>query len=84
MTWELIWMLIILKIPVIYLCVVVWWAVKAKPAPLEPALRAVAIDPDPRPGWHFLRLQPRGPLRGPHGTPARGHRRQVARAKAVQ
>ena len=81
MTWELIWMLVILKIPVIYLCVVVWWAVKAKPAPLEPALRAVAIDSDPRPGWRFLRLYPRGPRRGPHGTPGRGYRRQVARAR---
>jgi hypothetical protein len=46
--WEAIFMLVILKIPLIYLGVVVWWAVRAEPevadggdevgvlAPLEP------------------------------------------------
>ena len=81
MTWELIWMLVILKIPVIYLGLVVWWAVRAKPAPLEPALLAVETGLDPRPGWRFMR-GPRAPRRGPHGTPGRGYRRQVARARA--
>ncbi len=79
MTWELIWMLVILKIPVIYLGAVVWWAIRAKPAPLEPALKPVATEVDPRPGWRFLR-GPGGPRRGPHGAPARGYRRQAARA----
>lgn len=83
MTWELIWMLVILKIPIVYLCCVVWWAVRAKPAPLEPALLPVAAEPDPRPGWRFLR-GPRGPRRGPHGTPGRGYRRQTARASVGQ
>jgi hypothetical protein len=78
MTWELIWMLLILKIPVVYLCAVVWWAVRAKPAPLEPALKAVSADVDPRPGWSFSR-RPRGARPGPHG---RGYRRQVAHARA--
>jgi hypothetical protein len=81
MTWELIWMLVILKIPVIYLCLVVWWAVRAKPAPLEPAVRAVTSEIDPRPGWRFP-LRPRGPRRGPHGSPSRGYRLGVARARA--
>jgi len=82
MTWELIWMLVILKIPVVYLCLVVWWAVRAKPLPLEPSLRPVARDPDPRPGWRFTRVPPRRPRRGPHGAPGRGYVR-VARAKAA-
>ena len=82
MTWELIWMLIILKIPVIYLCLVVWWAVRAKPAPLEPALRPVAAEIDPRPGWEFQRVRPRAPRRGPHGAPGRGYRPRVAAARA--
>jgi hypothetical protein len=82
MTWELIWMLVILKIPVIYLCLVVWWAVRAKPAPLEPALRPVSAEVDPRPGWEFRRVRSHGPRRGPHGAPRRGYRRQVARAGA--
>jgi len=83
MTWELIWMLVILKIPVVYLCLVVWWAVRAKPEPLEPALRPVAREPDPRPGWRFTRVPPRRPRRGPHGSPGRGYVR-VARARAAQ
>jgi hypothetical protein len=82
MTWELIWMLVILKIPVVYLCLVVWWAVRAKPLPLEPALRPVSSGPDPRPGWRFSR-RPRHPRRGPHGSPGRGYAR-VARARVPQ
>ena len=81
MTWELIWMLVILKIPVVYLCAVVWYAVRATPAPLEPALRPVSADPDPRPGWRFSQ-GPGRPRRGPHGSPGRGYVR-VARAKAT-
>jgi hypothetical protein len=82
MTWELIWMLVILKIPVVYLCLVVWWAVRAKPEPLEPALKTVSTEPDPRPGWRYSRLPPRRPRRGPHGSPRRGYAR-VARARAI-
>ena len=29
--WELIFMILILKIPMAYVCWVVWWAVKAEP-----------------------------------------------------
>ena len=82
MTWELIWMLLILKIPVVYLCLVVWWAVRAKPAPLEPALRTAPLEIDPRPGWRFPRGRPRGPRSGPHGAPSRGYQRRIAEAKA--
>jgi hypothetical protein len=81
MTWELIWMLVILKIPVVYLCLVVWWAIRAEPRPLEPAAVAVRAEPEP-PAWRFSRTRPRGPARGPHGTPSRGYRRKVARAGA--
>ncbi len=81
MTWELIWMLVILKIPVVYLCLVVWWAIRKEPRPLEPALRPVTIEIDPRPGWRFSRLRPRRPGRGPHGTPSRGYRRRIAHSE---
>jgi hypothetical protein len=81
MTWELIWMLVILKIPVIYLSLVVWWAVRSKPSPIEPVLRTVLADPDPKPGWRFSRLRPRRPGRGPHGAPPRRYRTRVARAE---
>jgi hypothetical protein len=80
-TWELIWMLVILKIPIIYLCLVVWWAVRAKPVPLEPARSVAGAEIDPRPGWSFQR-RPRRPRPGPHTVPSRGYRPQVARARA--
>ena len=31
--WEAVFMLLILKVPVIYLGTVVWWAVRAEPTP---------------------------------------------------
>jgi hypothetical protein len=82
MTWEIIWMLIILKIPVIYLSCVVWWAIRSVPEPLEPALKTAPVDPERRPGWRFARLRPRRPGRGPHGTPTRGYREKTAQAQA--
>ena len=80
MVWETIWLLVILKIPIIYLAWVIWWAVKAEPAPPEPlegALVTEPLDPDPRAGWRFLRrrVRPARPRPGPHGTPRRSARR---------
>ena len=77
-------MLVILKIPVIYLCCVVWYAIRAEPKPLEPALRNAELPVDPKPGWRFSRLRPRRPRRGPHGAPSRGPGRRVARAESPQ
>jgi hypothetical protein len=75
-------MLVVLKIPVVYLCLVVWWAIRSEPKPVEPAAVTARIEPEPRPGWQFSSARPRGRARGPHGTPARGYRRKVARAEA--
>jgi hypothetical protein len=77
--WETIFLLVILKIPIVYLCFVVWWAVRAEPEPpepLEPALVKEPHEPGPRSGWRFLRrtVRPR-PRRGPHGSPQRAPRR---------
>jgi hypothetical protein len=82
--WELIFMLVILKIPVVYLCVVVWWAIRAEPEPLEGAPRPVSLVPDaPDCGWRArrTRLRRRGPLpRG--GRPVRSPGRTAfARAR---
>ena len=41
-------MLVILKIPVVYLCAVVWWAIRAEPRPLEGAGRLRSLAPRPR------------------------------------
>jgi hypothetical protein len=75
-------MLVILKIPVVYLCLVVWWAIRAEPRPPEPAVTTARAEPEPPPGWRFSLQRPRRPRRGPHGTPSRGYRRKVAHAEA--
>jgi hypothetical protein len=77
--WEIVFLLLILKIPLVYLCGVVWWAIRAEPAPPEPeepALVTAPVGPDDRPGWRFLRRErPSRPRRGPHDSPQRVHRR---------
>ncbi len=48
MVWEIVFMLLILKIPIVYLCVVVWWAIRAEPERGEPtAAVPVADTPSP-------------------------------------
>ena len=45
-------MMLILKIPIVYLCLVVYWAVRAEPKPPEPAqLPAEPFELEPRPPW---------------------------------
>ena len=70
MVWEFVFMMVILKIPIVYLGLVVYWAIKAEPEPPEPALLPAIPELAPRPPW-----RPRRPRRwgsGPHGSPARG------------
>jgi hypothetical protein len=72
--WELIFMMLILKIPIVYLALVVYWAIKAEPRPPEPALLPVAPEPSPTrpPAWTANRRPPRRPVRGgPHSSPRR-------------
>ena len=70
--WELIWLMVIMKIPIIYLCWVVYWAIKSEPRPEQPAALVTASDDsDPSP-WRSGR-RPRRP--GPHGRPSRGYAR---------
>jgi hypothetical protein len=74
MVWEFVFMMVILKIPIVYLCLVVYWAVKAEPKPPEPALLPVERpEPEPRTPWR--RRPPRRRRGGPHGSPARGYAR---------
>ncbi len=75
-------MMVILKIPILYLCWVVWWAIKAEPKPEEGAALAARVDgPDRSPGWERRRA-PRLPRRGPHGGPSRGYPRTARAALA--
>ena len=77
--WELVFMMLILKIPIVYLCWVVYWAIKAEPKPpLEPALKTLPRDPEPRPRPGRPSRRPsRLPRGGPHGAPCRTYARQA-------
>src|SRR5256885_16827155 len=66
--WELIFMMLILKIPIVYLCLVVYWAVKAEPRPPEPALLP-ALPEKPPHGPRPLVARRRPPPRPPRGGP---------------
>jgi hypothetical protein len=72
---EILFMMVVLKLPAIYLAVVVYWAVKAEPRAYEGAM--LLDEPGPQ------RWQPRTPPRrtGPHGSP---ERRQARRAGAAR
>jgi hypothetical protein len=79
--WEIVFLLVILKIPVVYLCLVVWWAIKAEPKPEEGASVTAELGPDDKPprrrGLHTPRRPP-----WTHGGPARTYARS-ARATAT-
>ncbi|HEY7707337.1 MAG TPA: hypothetical protein VH968_09245 [Gaiellaceae bacterium] len=69
---EIVFLMLVLKLPILYLIGVVWWAVRAEPRPPEPAVLPVPAEGDPPGGPRPHR--PRRPRRGgPHGDgrPAR-------------
>ena len=70
--WELIWLMVIMKIPIVYLCWVVYWSIKADPRPEEPATLVRSDDGSDSPPW-IARRRPRRP--GPHGRPTRSYAR---------
>jgi hypothetical protein len=60
--WELLFMMLVLKIPIVYLGLVVWYAIKAEPEP--------GVDQSEFSVWRPWR-KPEGPRPrrgGPHGT----------------
>ena len=80
--WELVFLMVILKIPIVYLCAVVWYAIKATPRPEEGAGVTARIGPDPEPRG-FGRLHPRRFARPhPHGGPTRTYPRAPRTAAA--
>ena len=73
--WEAIFLLVVLKIPMIYLAVVVWWAIRAEPLPGdggEPSRAVVPLTPCGWNDWRRRRMS-RPPAawrpRGPRGRP---------------
>jgi hypothetical protein len=68
MIWvEFVFMMLVLKIPVIYVCWLVWWAVRQVPEPPRDvvSVRVEAGGPD------GSGPSPRPTRRGPHGRPRR-------------
>ena len=72
MLWFTLWFMVILKIPVLYLAWVIWWAVKDPPDAWEGPPEA-AGGGEGGPGWSPRRdpRRLRRPRRGPHGGPER-------------
>lgn len=75
MLWFSLVFLVLLKIPVVYLGYVIWWAVKDPPGPGEgfaDSGQAPAADgPEPGAPWWKQREARRPMRRGPHGSPTR-------------
>lgn len=74
--WELIFLMLVLKLPIVYLIGVVLWAIRAKPQPEPASLVPVvpATEPPPCP-WRLPRPRTTRPTVG---------RRHVAAARAVR
>jgi hypothetical protein len=51
-------MMLVLKLPILYLIGIVWWAVRAEPRPYEPAVVDDPIEPIPCP-WNGRGTRPR-------------------------
>ena len=67
--WAVFWLAVILKIPIVALLTIVWWAIRAEP---EPATGREDGDGGARRGPHPRTKPPQPPRRGPHGDPAPG------------
>ena len=81
--WELVFLMVILKIPIAYLCYVVWYAIKAEPRGRGGPAGVRVIPEQPPPSYDHLRRRPRRRPPRPHGGPARAYAR-TARAAAAQ
>ena len=66
--WELIFMMLVLKLPILYLIGVVWWAIRSSPDPYAPAALVPAPhddsphDPASPCSWR-VRRRPSRPIR---------------------
>jgi hypothetical protein len=78
--WIVIFLLVILKIPIAYLCAVIYYAIKAEPRPEEGAGVTVELGPDGENGGPRRGRLPRFPR--PHGSPARRYPRTPQPAAA--
>jgi len=77
--WEAIFMLVVLKIPMIYLGIVVWWAVRAEPEAIDGGDEVAVLAPLTPCAWSdWKRRRPHPPARGR----VRSRRMRIARVQA--
>jgi hypothetical protein len=65
MTWTFLYLMVFLKLPIVGLLWIVWWAIHQTPDAEGPEGDGGGNDRDEGPGPDV----PRRPRRGPHGTP---------------
>jgi hypothetical protein len=69
--WTFIWLMIMLKIPIVGLFLIVRWAVRQTPEGFSEEDGGIGFRPRPRHPHHPRSTLPRTPRRGPHrGAPA--------------
>ena len=78
--WEIVFLMVILKIPIVYLCAVIWYAIKAEPKPEVGAGVTAQLGPDDDGGRRRRRFRGRFPR--PHGGPTRTYGRNPSPALA--
>lgn len=87
MGWTFVYLMVFLKLPILALLGIVWWAIRAQPDPLEDTSRGDGgIGHPPHPRRPFPRRPT--PRRGPHGEPAPGSpprvRSAIARSRTLE
>jgi hypothetical protein len=80
MTLTFIFMMVVLKIPILALLWIVWWAIKQQPDAEGGNGGDGGIRSEPRFPHHPRRRPPRGPRRGPHSDPGSGSPPRTRRA----
>jgi hypothetical protein len=79
----LVFLMVVLKIPIVYLCCVIYHAVKSEPHKGEPEPVRVRVSPeDPLPGFDRIRPRVRRRPPRPHGGPGRAYSRTSRAAYA--
>jgi hypothetical protein len=69
-TWTFIWLMVLLKIPIVGLFLIVRWAVGQTPDDAAAEEGGIGKPIGPRDPRHPRRRLPRPSRRGPHGDPA--------------
>ena len=71
MGWTFVYLMLILKIPIVALLLIVRWAIRATPEESEPVRTddSGGTKTHPRHPRHPRKPLPRHPRRGPHGDP---------------